>query len=135
MAKAVVTVTAARERGLPPVSVRSGAVADGYVPVTVANRRVYLPVTQAEFDRVRYLRRRQRGALWGGLACFALGAAMARFPVMLPLAGVIAVLSAVLWGLATMTLRAYLPAVSVDGELLRLRRVHEGFVAAVSADC
>lgn len=129
------TVTAAQERGLPPVSVRSGVVADGYVPVTVANRRVYLPVTQAEFDRILDLRRRQRGALWGGLSCFALGVAMARFPVMLPLAGVIAVLSAVLWGLAAMMLRAYLPALSVDGPLLRLRRVHEGFVTAVSADC
>ena len=52
MAKVVVSVAAARDRALPSVSVKSGAPADGYVPVTVANRRIHLPLTQSEFERV-----------------------------------------------------------------------------------
>lgn len=134
MAKAVVTVAAARDKSLPAVSVRSGAPADGYAPVTVANRRIFLPLTQHEFERVRDLQRRQRGALWGGVGCLAAGAAMARFPIMLPLAIVIAVLSAVLWVIVWFALKAYLPSMDVDGTRIRMARVHDGFAAAVAAE-
>ena len=134
MAKAVVTVAAARDKSLPAVSVRSGAPADGYAPVTVANRRIFLPLTQPEFERVRELQHRQRWALWGGVACLAVGAAMARFPAMLPLAIVIALLSAVLWAMIWFALKAYLPSMDVEGSRIRMARVHEGFAAAVDAE-
>lgn len=134
MAKAVVTVAAARDRSLPAVSVKSGRPADGYAPVTVANRKIFLPLTQAEFDRVRHLQHRQKWAVWGGVGCLAFGAAMARFPVMLPLALVIAALSAVLWVVVVLALKAYLPSMEVDGSRVRLGRVHDRFAAAVRAD-
>ena len=134
MADAVVSVAAARDRALPPVSVKSGEAADGYAPVTVANRKIFLPLTQAEFDRVAGLQRRQRWTAWSGVACLAFGAAMARFPVMLPLALAIAVLSAAQWGLMWFFLKAYLPSMDVDGGRIRLGRVHARFAAAVRGD-
>lgn len=134
MARAVVSVAAARERALPPVSVKSGEPADGYAPVIAAGRRLYLPLTQAEFDRVRYLRHRQAWALWGGVGCVGFGLALARFPAMVPLAAVIAALSAVLWGVVWVTLKAYLPVIDVDGSMVSLTRVHDRFAAAVRGD-
>ena len=134
MAKAVVSVAAARDRSLPSVSVRSGKPADGFAPVTVANRQIFLPLTQAEFDRVRYLQHRQRWALYGGLGCLAFGAAMARFPLMLPLAIVIVVLSAILWVVVWFSLKRFVPSMDVDGSRIRMSRVHEQFAAAVRAE-
>lgn len=134
MAKAVVSVAAARDRALPPISVKSGQPAEGYAPVTVANRKVFLPLTQAEFDKVNDLRHRQKWALWGGVGCLAFGAAMARFPVMLPLAVVIAVLSAVLWAVVWLALKTYLPSMDVEGSRIRMTRVHARFAAAVGAE-
>ncbi len=133
MAKVTVSVAAARDRDLPRVSVKSGGAADGYAPVTVANRRILLPLTQAEFDRVTDLQHRQRWAFYGGAGCLLFGMALARFPLMVPLALVIAVLSAVLWGVIWFTLRAYLPGMSVEGASVHLTRVHPAFVAAVAA--
>ncbi|MEM9468440.1 MAG: hypothetical protein AAGA90_23935 [Actinomycetota bacterium] len=133
MPKAVVSVADARDRSLPPVSVKSGAPADGYAPVTVANRRIHLPLTQAEFDRVKDLQHRQRWAIYGGVGCVAVGAALARFPLIVPLALAIAVLSVVLWVVVKLTLRAYLPGMNVEGSQIRLTRVHQGFVAALGS--
>ena len=134
MATAVVSVAVACDRGLPPVSVKSGEVADGYAPVTVSGRRLYLPLTQAEFDRVRSLQHRRTSAVWGGVGCVAFGLALVRFPAMMPLALVIAALSAVLWGVVRLALTGYLPAIEVDGSVVRLARVHARFAAAVDAD-
>ena len=127
-------MAAARDRSLPAVSVRSGEPADGYAPVTVANRRIFLPLTQHEFERVRDLQHRQKWAVRGGVGCLAFGLAMARFPIMLPLAIVIAVLSAVLWAIVWFALKAYLPSMDVDGSRIRMARVHERFAAAVTAE-
>ena len=131
MAKAVVSVADARDRALPSVSVKSGKPADGYAPVTVASRRIHLPLTQAEFDRVKDLQHRQKWAVYGGVGCLLFGMALARFPLMVPLALVIAVLSLVLWVVIKLTLRAYLPGMTVEGAEVRLTRVHQGFVAAL----
>ena len=132
MAKAVVSVVDARDRALPKVSVKSGLPADGYAPVTVANRRIHLPLTQREFDRVADLQHRQKWAVYGGVGCLAFGMALARFPLMVPLALVIAVLSLVLWVVLKLTLRAYLPGMSVEGSKVQLTRVHDAFVSALS---
>ena len=131
MPKAVVSVVDARDRALPSVSVKSGEPADGFAPVTVSNRRIHLPLTQTEFDRVKDLQHRQRWAIYGGVGCVAFGAALARFPLIMPLAVAIAVLSLILWIVLKLTLRAYLPGMSVDGTKVRLTRVHQGFVAAL----
>lgn len=131
MAKAVVSVAAARDRALPSVSVKSGQPADGYAPVTVANRRIHLPLTQAEFDRVKDLQHRQKWAVYGGVGCLLFGMALARFPLMVPLALVIALLSLVLWVVIKLTLRAYLPGMTVEGAQIRLTRVHQAFVTAL----
>lgn len=125
------SVAAARDRALPSVSVKSGQPADGYAPVTVASRRIHLPLTQAEFDRVKDLQHRQRWAVYGGVGCLLFGMALARFPLMVPLALVIAVLSLVLWVVLWVTLRAYLPGMSVEGAQIRLTRVHQAFVTAL----
>lgn len=127
-------MAAARDKTLPPISVKSGRPAEGYAPVTVANRRIFLPLTQAEFERVTDLQHRQKWSLGGGVGCLAFGVAMARFPVMLPLAVVIALLSAALWGLIWFALRTYLPSMDVEGSRIRMGRVHEGFAAAVAAE-
>ena len=125
------SVVDARDRSLPSVSVKSGEPADGYAPVTVANRRIHLPLTQPEFDRVKDLQHRQRWAIYGGVGCLAFGAALARFPLMIPLGLAIAALSLVLWVVLKLTLRAYLPGMTVEGTRIRLTRVHPGFVAAL----
>jgi len=131
MAKTVVSVAAACDLSLPAVSVKSGQPADGFAPVTVANRKIFLPLTQVEFEQVRNLQHRQRQTLWSGIGCLVFGAAMARFPTMLPFAIVIAALSAVLWGLTWFTLRMYLPSMEVEGSRIRMARVHERFAAVV----
>ncbi len=124
----------AGSRGLPAVSVRSGKSADGYAPAGPKGFGVLVPLTQAEFDRVMFLRGRQRSAIYGGVACLAMGVAMARFPILLPLGAVIALLSVALWVVATLTLKAYLPGVEVDERKGRveLTRVHKHFVTAVT---
>lgn len=93
-----------------------------------------MPLTQAEFDRVQYLRRRQRSAKYGGFACVAVAVVLARFPVILPLGIVIAALSGALWTVAAFTVNAYLPGIDVDEERgkVELTRVHKRFVAAVT---
>lgn len=133
MAKVVVSVAAARDRALPRVSVKSGRPADGYAPVTVANRRILLPLTQPEFDRVADLQHRKKWAFYGGAGCLLFGLALARFPLMVPLAIVIAVLSVILWVVLHLTLKAYLPGMSVDGAKVQLTRVHEGFASALGS--
>ncbi|MEO0494240.1 MAG: hypothetical protein AAF081_12575 [Actinomycetota bacterium] len=135
MPRAVVSVAAARDRSLPRISVKSGQPAEGYAPVTVANRRIHLPLTQREFDRVADLQKRQKWAVSGGVGCLLFGMALARFPLMVPLALAIAVLSLVLWVAVRLALRAYLPGISVEGSKVQLTRVHARFVAALgSAD-
>lgn len=135
MATVVVGRAAARDRGLPPVSVRSGKPADGYAPAGAAPYVIRVPLTQDEFDQAQRLRARQRSAMWGGVACVALGAAMARFPVLLPLGLAIGVLSALLWGACWLALRRLLPRVEPGpgAAELTLRGVHRGFAAALGA--
>ncbi len=135
MARVEVDRHAAVERRLPPVSVKSGGRADGYVPAGKSGEQVLVPLTQAEFDHVQYLRRRQKSAIYGGVACFVLGGALSRFALLLPLGAIIAVLSAVLWVLATLALKRFLPGVDIspNGRRVELSRVHRKFVAAVSA--
>ena len=55
MATAVVERAAARDRGLPRVSVRSGDPADGYAEAGRAPFVMRLPLTESEFDRVQDL--------------------------------------------------------------------------------
>lgn len=133
MATVRVARPAARDRGLPLVSVRSGRRADGFAEAGRAPFVIRVPLTQAEFDEVQMLRRRQRSALWGGAGCLALGAALARFPVLLPVAVVIAVLSAVLWGVCWLLLRRMLPRVEPGpgAQEFTLRGVHSAFADAV----
>ena len=125
----------AEHRRLPLVSVHSGRPGQGYA---VAGRRplvVRVPLTQPEFDRLLVLERRRQSAVWGGVGCVALGVAMARFPVMLPLALVIGALSLVLWILAAAARRRLLPRVEPGGrpDVVVLRGVHRDFVAAVES--
>lgn len=134
MAVAEVSLRDARDRRLPLVSVRSGRPADGYAEAGREPYVVRVPLTQDEFDRVQLLHRRRRSAIRGGVACVALGVAMARFPAMLPLGAVIGVLSAALWIAATLMLRRMLPQVEPAGPpgTVRLRGVHRGFVSALA---
>jgi hypothetical protein len=134
MAKVEVDRRVAVERRLPSVSVKSGAPADGYAPAGKSGEQVFVPLTQAEFNQAQYLRRRQKSAIYGGVAFFVLGAALSRFTLLLPLGAIIGVLSVALWVLATMTLKRFLPgvAISTNGQRVELSRVHRGFVAAVS---
>jgi len=124
----------ARSRSFPLVSARSGKPADGYAKAGPKAHPVLVPLTQTEFDRVRDIRRRQRSAKYGGFACVAVGVALSRFPVILPLGVVIAVLSGALWMVAAFTVNAYLPGVDIDEERgkVELTRVHKRFVAAVT---
>ncbi|MDW3217660.1 MAG: hypothetical protein R8F63_03520 [Acidimicrobiales bacterium] len=133
MATARVARAAARERGLPLVSVRSGRRADGFAEAGRAPFLIRVPLTQAEFDEVQTLRNRQRSALWGGVGCLALGAALARFPVVFPFALVIAALSAVMWGVCWLLLRRLLPRVEAGpgAQEFTLRGVHSAFADAV----
>lgn len=133
MAKAVVSVTDACAWALPKVSVKSGEPADGYASVTIANRRIHLPLTQDEFDRVADLQRRQRRSVFGGVACLFVGVVLARFPLMVPLALVIAAISLILWIAIRLALRAYLPGIVVEGSNVRLTHLHVGFVAALAS--
>ena len=135
MATVRVSRAAARERRLPPVSVRSGKRADGFAEAGRAPYVIRVPLTQAEFDQVQSLRVRQRSAIWGGAGCLAVGAALARFPVLLPLGVLIAVLSAVLWGVCWLMLRRLLPVVEPGpgAKEFTLRGVHKGFAAAVDS--
>ena len=135
MARASVAVDVATSRTLPLVSIRSGDVADGFVTLEVDGHLLHLPLTGAEFQRVRFLRRRARSARWGGALCLAIGLAMARFPLMLPLGVMIAGLSLLLWAVTRLAIRTYLPSVEVVGSDVRLRRVHGRFAAALAADC
>ncbi len=112
MARVEVDRRAAVERRLPPVSVKSGAPADGYAAAGKSGEHVFVPLTQVEFNQVRYLRRRQKSAIYGGVACFVLGGALSRFTLLLPLWAVIAVLSVVLWVLASLALIRFLPLVA-----------------------
>ena len=130
-----VSLERARDRSLPAVSVRSGEAASGYVRVVAASRHLYLPMTEAEFERVHDLRHRQRWATIGGVGCLVVGVALSRVPLLMGLAVVIAVVSAVLWLLLALTLRTSLPSAAVDGATVELRRVHPAFAAAVKRDC
>ncbi|MEZ5243571.1 MAG: hypothetical protein R2707_00620 [Acidimicrobiales bacterium] len=79
------------------------------------------------------LKKRQTSALYGGVACVAIGVAMARFPVLLPLGVVIGVISAVLWGTCWLLLRRLLPQVEPgpQADEFTLRGVHRDFAAAI----
>lgn len=133
MATVRVGLNDARERRLPPVSVRSGEKADGFAKAGRPPYVVRVPLTQSEFDQVQTLTSRQRSAIWGGVLCVAFGAAMARFPLMLPLGLVIGVVSLVLWVACALLLRRLLPKVEPGpgaGEVT-LRGVHRGFAASL----
>ena len=91
MARVEIDRGAAAARRLPPVSVRSGDRADGYAPAGKSDEQVLVPLTQAEFDQVQYLRRRQKSAIYLGVACFVVGGALSRFTLLLPLGAIIAV--------------------------------------------
>lgn len=134
MARIVADLDMARSRSFPPVSAKSGHRADGYTKAGPKARAILVPLTQAEFDRVQYFRRYQRSAMRGGIACVVIGLALARFPVLLPLGIVIALLSGALWVVATVGLNAYLPGIDIDEERrkVELTRVHKRFVAAVT---
>jgi hypothetical protein len=123
----------ARDRGLPLVSVRSGKPANGYAEAGKVPYVVRVPLTQDEFDQVQMLRTRQKTAMYGGVACAAVGAAMSKFPVLLPLGLLIAVLSAALWGACWVMLRRLLPRVEPGPKAheITLRGVHKGFATAV----
>lgn len=133
MATARVPRAAARERRLPPISVRSGDAADGYCPAGRAPWVIAVPLTQAEFDRVLWLRRRQASALYGGVACVVVGVAMARFPLLAPLGLTIGVLSGLLWFVCRLALRRILPRVEPGpgAAEFTLRGVHAKFAAAM----
>ena len=133
MARVEVELRHARERRLPLVSVRSGERADGYAPAGKPVGTVLLPLTQREFDRLLWLRARQRSGLLLAPVFVALGAALARYPVLLPLGVVTAVVSLALWGAATVAIKRLLPEVDVDEERGRveLRRVHRRFAEVV----
>ncbi len=133
MARVTVELGSAQARRLPAVSARSGKPADGYAAAGPKALGVLVPLTQTEFDRVMYLRRRQKSAVYGGFTCLALGLAMARFPFLLPLGAVIALLSAGMWVVATLAIKAYLPGVDagLDRGTVELSRVHKSFVEAV----
>ena len=134
MATVTVSVRSARHRELPTVSVRSGQRADGFVKVNAKSRRLYLPMTQVEFERVHDLQHRQRWALTGGAACLLFGLAMARFPFMAVLGVLIAAVSGVLWVALWLALRRLLPRIDVDGALVTLRGVHPTFAAAAAVE-
>jgi hypothetical protein len=123
----------ARERGLPLISVHSGKPADGYAAAGRAPYAVRVPLTQAEFDQVQMLRKRQTSVLYGGVACVAIGVAMARFPVLLPLGLVIGAISAALWGTCWFRLRRLLPQVEPGprADEFTLRGVHREFASAI----
>jgi hypothetical protein len=134
MATAEVGLNDARERRLPLVSVRSGEPAEGYAKAGRPPYVVQVPLTQSEFDRVQLLETRRRSAILGGVACVALGVAMARFPVMLPLGLAIGVLSFALWGACALMLRRLLPIVEPGPKAgqVTLRGVNRRFVAALA---
>ncbi len=136
MARITVDLGSAQARRLPAVSARSGKPAEGYAAAGPKELAVLVPLTQVEFDRVMYLRRRQKSALYGGVVCLALGVAMARFPILLPLGAVIALLSGAMWVIAALAIKAYLPGVEpgLDKGTVELSRVHKAFVAAVEVD-
>ena len=133
MPTAVVSIADARNRALPKVSVKSGGPADGYASVKIAGRWIRLPLTHREFDRVADLQKRQRRSVQGGVACLFVGAALARFPLMVPLALAIVALSLILWITIWLALRAYLPGITIEGPKVRLTRIHAGFVAALAS--
>jgi hypothetical protein len=124
----------ARERGLPLVSVRSGAPADGFVKAGRPPYVIQVPLTQDEFDMARSLESRRRTAIWGGVACAAVGVSMSRFPVLLPLGLLIGLLSAGLWGVIWLQLRRLLPVVEAGpgSAEFTLSGVHKDFAAAVA---
>ena len=134
MARVEVELVAARERGLPLVSVRSGARADGYAPGGQPRGAVLLPLTQAEFDRLLLLRSRQRSGLRLAPVFVLLGAAFARYPVLLPLGLATGIVSLLLWAVARFAEWRMMPDVDVDRERGRveLRRVHRRFAEVVS---
>lgn len=161
MATVTVSLAAARQRRLPPVSTRSGRPADGYVPVAVATGSlgigwalvllgppgwlllaltsdwfrdevtVYLPHTEREFRRRHRLDRARRDGIVGTLAGAAAGLALSRTPGLLAVGLAITCVSAVLWVAASWARGALTPGLRIDGDVLVLGGVHEDFVAAV----
>ena len=129
MARVEVELDRARERRLPPVSVCSGARADGFAPAGRPVGAVQLPLTQAEFDELLTLRSRQRSGVRLAPVFALLGAALSRYPVLLPLGLVTGAVSLLLAAVATLAIHRLLPTVSVDERHHRvvLRRVHPGF--------
>ena len=134
MARVEVELHHATGRTLPLVSVRSGERADGYAPAGKPPGTVLLPLTQQEFDRLLWLRARQRSGLVLAPVFVAFGVALARYPVLLPLGLVTAAVSLLLWAAAALAVRRLLPEVDVDEERGRveLRRVHRRFAEVVN---
>lgn len=138
----------ATERRLPLVSVRSGAIADGYLGVPVglgfAERILWsltertprgpvvqLPLTQREFDQVMRLRRAERSGLVNAGLFVVLGLVLARFPLLLPLGLVIGAVSLMLVAVSRWGLGRLLPDVTVRKGAVTITGVHEEFVARV----
>ncbi|MEM7141751.1 MAG: hypothetical protein AAF548_12045 [Actinomycetota bacterium] len=136
MARVRVTRARARDRSLPLVSVRSGEPADGFAKAGSPPYVVQVPLTQAEFDKLQDLKRRQRSALWGGVLCVAVGAALSKFAFLLPFGILIGVLSVALWGACWVAIKRLLPDVEPGpgADEFTLRGVHKGFAAALEGD-
>ena len=128
-----VTRSVARDRGLPPISVRSGRPADGFAAAGRPPYVIRVPLTQQEFDQVQTLVKRRTSALYGGVVCVVFGVAMARFPVLLPLGLAIGAVSAVLWVACWAGLRRILPRVEPGpgADEFTLHGVHREFAAAM----
>ena len=138
----------AADRRLPLVSVRSGQPADGYLGVPVGlgfgerivwsvTRRsagrpvVQLPLTEPEFDQVMRLRGAERSGAMNAVVFVALGLALARFPVLLPLGMTIGAVSILMVLGARFSLARVVPAVDVRRGMVTIEGAHADFVASV----
>jgi len=128
-----VPLSAAKNCGLPPVSVSSGRSADGFAPAGRPAGTIRVPLTQSEFDRLLAMRGRQKSGLYS-MVGFLVGAlALGRFGALLYLGVAISIVSGLLWVVATLGIMRLLPAVEVDQARgsVALGRVHRKFVKAV----
>jgi hypothetical protein len=143
-----VSLADAADRRLPLVSVRSGQPADGYLGVPVGlgfgerivwsvTRRstgrpvVQLPLTEPEFDQVMKLRNAERSGAINAVVFVALGLALARFPVLLPLGMAIGAVSILMVVAARFALARVVPGVDVRHGIVTIEGAHADFVASV----
>lgn len=128
-----VSLSSARDRGLPLISVHSGREADGYAPAGRPVGSILVPLTQSEFDRLMVMRSRQRSGLYGMPGFLLAGLVLGRFGALIYLGVAISIVSGLLWAVATLGIMRLLPAAEVDPSRgsVALGRVHRGFVKAV----